>query len=198
MHVTARLVGALFGALLTAGVSYWAFNGRTSSVAPKNPPPLANPSQPPTATEVTPPVSSLASTALTEPLTAPQALDASPGPKSAPVPTPLTTGMPMPPEAPSAPVASLETSNCAASIVDRLPAQRDMSDADRRKVQEALVQLRYYQGPVDGKFGHLTRAAIRRYQQDVDAEVTGRLTESQANRLVSGDVPNPKISFGLK
>ena len=43
MHVTARLVGALFGVLLTAGVSYWAFNGRTSSVAPKNPTPLADP-----------------------------------------------------------------------------------------------------------------------------------------------------------
>ena len=110
MHVTARLVGALFGVLLTAGVSYWAFNGRTSSEAPKNPPPLTNPSQPSTATEVAPPVGSLASTASTKPLTAPQAPDASPGPKSAPVPTPLTTGMPMPPEAPSAPVASVETS----------------------------------------------------------------------------------------
>jgi peptidoglycan hydrolase-like protein with peptidoglycan-binding domain len=36
-----------------------------------------------------------------------------------------------------------------------------MSEADRREAQEALHRLRYYQGPVDGIFGPLTRAAMR-------------------------------------
>jgi peptidoglycan hydrolase-like protein with peptidoglycan-binding domain len=61
-----------------------------------------------------------------------------------------------------------------------------MSAADRRQVQEALHRLDYYQGPVDGIFGPLTRAAIRRFQrQDTGSYATGYLTADQANRLVT-------------
>jgi peptidoglycan hydrolase-like protein with peptidoglycan-binding domain len=63
-----------------------------------------------------------------------------------------------------------------------------MSAADRRQVQEALHRLGHYEGPVDGIFGPLTRAAIRRFQQDNGADVTGYLTADQANRLVTGSL----------
>ena len=59
-----------------------------------------------------------------------------------------------------------------------------MAAADRRQVQEALHRLDYYQGPIDGLFGPSTRAAIHRFQHDIDAASTGYLTEEEANRLV--------------
>ena len=60
-----------------------------------------------------------------------------------------------------------------------------MSVADRRQIQAALYRLSYDPGPVDGVFGPLTRAAIRRFQQAVGAEPTGSLTAAEANRLVT-------------
>jgi peptidoglycan hydrolase-like protein with peptidoglycan-binding domain len=60
-----------------------------------------------------------------------------------------------------------------------------MSAADRRQIQEALRRLDYYRGPVDGVLGRGTRAAIRRFQQRIGAQTTGRLTAEQANLLVS-------------
>lgn len=56
---------------------------------------------------------------------------------------------------------------------------------DRRRVQEALRNLGYYSLPVDGVFGPETRAAIRKYQMQLMAEPTGRLTAEQATLLVS-------------
>jgi peptidoglycan hydrolase-like protein with peptidoglycan-binding domain len=66
-----------------------------------------------------------------------------------------------------------------------MPADADMTDANRREVQQALHRLGYGPGPVDGIFGPLTRAAIHRFQQDIGAEPTGSLTADQATRLVS-------------
>jgi hypothetical protein len=66
-----------------------------------------------------------------------------------------------------------------------LPDDSQMTDADRRKVQGALSRLGYYDLPVDGVFGPETRAAIRRYQHEIGAEMTGRLTAPQASRLAS-------------
>jgi peptidoglycan hydrolase-like protein with peptidoglycan-binding domain len=65
-----------------------------------------------------------------------------------------------------------------------MPAEARMSEADRRQVQEALHRLEYYQGPMDGIFGPLTRAAVRRFQHDIGAEATGYMTAEEANRLV--------------
>ncbi|HET6238234.1 MAG TPA: peptidoglycan-binding domain-containing protein [Acetobacteraceae bacterium] len=58
-----------------------------------------------------------------------------------------------------------------------------MSAPDRREVQAALRRLGYDPGPVDGIFGPLTRAAIRRFQQDLGEKPTGSLTGEQASRL---------------
>ena len=60
-----------------------------------------------------------------------------------------------------------------------------MSKADRMRVQDMLHRLGYYKWHVDGVFGPLTRAAIRRFQHDIGAEMTGRLTAEEASRLVS-------------
>ena len=66
-----------------------------------------------------------------------------------------------------------------------LPAEDQMSEADRQEVQKMLQGMKYYQGPVDGKFGPLTRAAIRRYQDSIGAKSTGYLTAEEATRLAS-------------
>jgi Putative peptidoglycan binding domain/Caspase domain len=67
-----------------------------------------------------------------------------------------------------------------------LPDETRMTDADRRRVQSALARLGYYDGQVDGVFGPDTRAAIRRYQHELGAAMTGRLTADQANKLAGG------------
>jgi peptidoglycan hydrolase-like protein with peptidoglycan-binding domain len=72
-----------------------------------------------------------------------------------------------------------------------MPAEADMSEADRRQIQEALSSLGYYQGPVDGIFGRGTRTAIRRFQRDIKAAATGHLTADQATRLVTAPHLNP-------
>ncbi len=66
-----------------------------------------------------------------------------------------------------------------------MPNEAGMSEADRQRAQDALHRLGYYEGPVDGIFGPLTRAAIRQFQHDIGTEVTGRLTAAEANRLVN-------------
>ena len=67
-----------------------------------------------------------------------------------------------------------------------MPDEDKMSEANRREVQEALHGLGYYNGPVDGIFGPLTRASIRRFQDSIGEEETGRLTAAEAGRLVGG------------
>lgn len=69
-----------------------------------------------------------------------------------------------------------------------LPAEGQMSESDRRQVQQLLQRLDYYQGPVDGKFGRSTRAAIRRFQASIGVKSAGYLTAAEATRL-KGSVP---------
>jgi len=66
-----------------------------------------------------------------------------------------------------------------------MPDEAGMSGADRLRVQETLRRLGYYQGQADGIFGPLTRAAIRRFQSEIGATSTGRLTAEEASRLVN-------------
>jgi peptidoglycan hydrolase-like protein with peptidoglycan-binding domain len=60
-----------------------------------------------------------------------------------------------------------------------------MSRADRLRVQEKLRELGYYRDGADGIFGPLTREAIRRFQNNIGARMTGHLTAEEASRLVS-------------
>ena len=64
-----------------------------------------------------------------------------------------------------------------------------MTHADRRDVQIALARMSYYDAQIDGLFGADTRAAVRRWQHEVGANMTGTLSGAQATRLVSQEVP---------
>jgi peptidoglycan hydrolase-like protein with peptidoglycan-binding domain len=67
-----------------------------------------------------------------------------------------------------------------------MPAEEKMNTENRRQVQKALQRLGYYEGPLDGIFGPATRSAIRRFQESMGVEATGRLNETEASRLVTG------------
>jgi hypothetical protein len=67
-----------------------------------------------------------------------------------------------------------------------MPDDAAMTLADRRRVQIALASLGYYDGRLDGIFGADSRAAIRRYQHEIGAPMTGTLDAAQASRLVAG------------
>lgn len=96
-----------------------------------------------------------------------------------PAPPPAASIAPPPPVLPPQP--SFKT-----APQQRIMAEEDqMSDGDRRQVQTVLASIGYYSGRIDGTFGPETRAAIRRYQFEIKAELTGRLTAEQATRLVN-------------
>ena len=100
-------------------------------------------------------------------------------PAAAPIPTATAPSAPPPSAEPPAATAA------APQPPSVLPAEAAMSAADRRQVQETLHRLDYYKGPIDGIFGPLTHAAIRRFQQSIGSDATGYLTADQANRLVT-------------
>ncbi len=97
----------------------------------------------------------------------------------------LATERPAPPP-PAAPATPPATAPVAPPPQQHLMVDEDrMSEADRRQVQTVLANIGYYSGRIDGTFGPETRAAIRRYQFEIKAELTGRLTAEQATRLVN-------------
>ncbi len=69
------------------------------------------------------------------------------------------------------------------------PRASALDRGDVKKVQETLHDKGFYNGPVDGKMGHQTRAAIRQYQKSEDMPVTGRLDGKTADKL--GVEPEP-------
>ena len=105
--------------------------------------------------------------------------DAAPPPQAAP------GGVPPPAPTPAglSPAALPDVPGSAATA---LPADAAMTTADRRRIQIALASLGYYDGRLDGIFGPDSRAAIRRWQHEVSAQMTGTLTAAQATRLASG------------
>ena len=100
-----------------------------------------------------------------------------------PQPTPplIIAAVPVPVPAPAAPATAAPQ---PAELT--VPDEAAMTDADRRRVQQALAAMGYYIGAPDGQFGPNTRAAIRRFQFEIGANLTGTLTSAQASRLVAG------------
>ncbi len=98
----------------------------------------------------------------------------------APTPPPVSAPAPEPPAVtagpPPAPPATPQEPGT--------PAQPN--EADRRRIQLALQQLGYYDGRIDGRYGPETGAAIRRFQHELGADMTGRLTLDQLSRLLAG------------
>jgi peptidoglycan hydrolase-like protein with peptidoglycan-binding domain len=181
--------------LLIAAVSYWALRENSHSAPPASnlaeapPAALQNRSGP----ENSPPLQQEKQTADAPPQT-PSTAPAAPGP--VPSPPPNTAGqskeVPTPPSSPSTAAPPEQSRQMAsekppsAAMTLAMPDEDKMSEANRRQVQETLHGLGYYNGPVDGIFGPLTRASIRRFQDRIGAEQTGRLTAAEAGRLVSG------------
>ena len=110
-------------------------------------------------------------------------------PPPAPVPPPQPAAVAAaPPPAPTPPPAAAPPPAAPAPAPPPQQVMVDedrMSDQDRRQVQVALATLGYYSGRIDATFGPETRAAIRRYQFEIKAEMTGRLTAEQATKLVN-------------
>jgi len=108
-------------------------------------------------------------------------------PPIAPPPPIAVLPPPPPPLAVIPPALTAESvpSARATPSLEVLPGDDTMSEFDRRRTQVALARLGYYGSRVDGVFGPETRAAIRRYQHEISAEMTGRLTTEQASKLIN-------------
>ena len=195
---TSLILGAVaILALLIAGVSYWAIRENSHSAPPAGnlaeaPPP---PVQVRPAPENAPPIerekqAADASPQTSPPSTAPAA--PSPGPSAPPTTADQSEEVPTPPSAPSTSAAPEQSRQGtsekppSAAMALAMPDEDKMSEANRRQVQEALHGLGYYNGPIDGIFGPLTRTSIRRFQDSIGEKETGLLTAAEAGRLVSG------------
>ena len=183
MKTNLGLAALALVALLVAGIAYWALRENSQLGAPSGSagaPPVAPQATAPPA----PPASQSASTAPQSQATAPSAAPAAPSSPAVIAQSNQPGASPAPPPSANAesPVPSPAT---PAAPMTTLPAEDQMSEADRRQVQKMLQGMKYYQGPIDGKFGPLTRAAIRRYQDSIGTKSTGYLTAEEATRLAS-------------
>lgn len=116
-------------------------------------------------------------------------------PVSAPVSAPMPVVAPIAPSAvpaPTVPVPAVPAPVVAAPIPAAAPPSSaqllepaTISTADMRRVQLSLQRLGYYAGRVDGVVGPDTLAAVRRYQHELGAEMSGRLTKGQLERLLA-------------
>jgi hypothetical protein len=84
-----------------------------------------------------------------------------------------------------APVPPVAAPPAAVAVEKSLPDEDQMTDDQRRLVQRALAHLGYYDARTDGVFGPETHAAIRRWQHEVHAPMTGHLTAEEASKLAS-------------
>jgi hypothetical protein len=112
---------------------------------------------------------------------APQAPPPAPMPPPPSPPSPATA----PPAAAVPPAAQAQAPPPSASPPAPLLTEDQLDDAGRRQVQAQLKRLGYYPGQVDGVFGPDTRAAIRRFQFELGADMSGRLMPTQIARLMA-------------
>jgi hypothetical protein len=100
---------------------------------------------------------------------------------AAPTPAPVTA---TPAAAAPAPVLAPVPAPVPAPVLADASEPADLTIADLRRVQLALQRLGYYAAKVDGVIGAETRAAIRRFQFESRAEMTGQLTKGQVAQLL--------------
>src|SRR5271165_833826 len=156
-----------------------------------NPVPTPTPTPEPTLTPTPTPAPTPELTVAPTPTPAPTPeLTVAPTPTATPTPELTVAPTPEPGLTPTAtPTPGSQSTSAPASAstppTTTMPDEAHMSRADRVRVQETLLRLGYYKGNADGIFGPLTRAAIRRFQKEIGAETTGRLTAEQALRLVN-------------
>jgi peptidoglycan hydrolase-like protein with peptidoglycan-binding domain len=62
-------------------------------------------------------------------------------------------------------------------------------DPNVLRIQEALVWIGYYEGPIDGSAGPGTQSAIRRFQRDIGKAETGSLDDAQSAMLAQRAQP---------
>jgi uncharacterized protein YecT (DUF1311 family) len=91
--------------------------------------------------------------------------------------------------------------------VEPLAEQRQQVQSDRstiRQIQARLTELGYAPGPIDGLMGSRTAQAIRRFEADIGAPVTGQPTRLILQRMqdegqnggttaTAGNTPNPSF-----
>lgn len=75
------------------------------------------------------------------------------------------------------------TGSYSGSISGSMAANRTLSSADVRLLQQELASRGYYTGSVDGIWGPLTTSAIQQYQSSLGLPTTGTLTTSMLNDL---------------
>jgi Putative peptidoglycan binding domain/Caspase domain len=155
--------------------------------------PAPAPAAAPTPTTAAPPALTpsplppVAAEAAPQPPAPPAAPASAPPTATTPVPPPSATPTPPPSPAPAAAApapASIPPTAPPPPTRPPLPNEAMMTQANRRDVQIALARLGYYDGRIDGTMGPDTRAAIRRWQHEIGAEMTGTLTGALATRLV--------------
>ena len=156
--------------------------------APPSPPPAlpaaAAPAPapvPPVAAEPAPATPSAASAPSAAP---PQAAPPAAGGMTQTSAAPAASAQPPPALPAAAPAPAPAAAPAAPPSRPPLPDEATMTQANRRDVQIALARLGYYDRRIDGVIGPHTRAAIRRWQHEIGADMTGTLSGAQATRLV--------------
>ena len=104
-------------------------------------------------------------------------------PAPSPQASPPASSLP-PAAAPPAPIPPTAPTQAQSPPALQLDEDR-LGDAERRQVQAQLKRLGYYPGQIDGVFGPDTRAAIRRFQFELGADMSGRLTPAEIARLLA-------------
>ncbi|MEX0970454.1 MAG: peptidoglycan-binding domain-containing protein [Paracoccaceae bacterium] len=72
-----------------------------------------------------------------------------------------------------------QTTPRAVSFEELAALENNLSRSDKRDIQRGLRERGFYRGLIDGVFGRQTKSAIEAFQESIDAEPTGILTEEQ-------------------
>jgi len=85
-------------------------------------------------------------------------------------------------------IESLATFETAAGVEaeDLQPKGPSRSTNLVRRIQEGLADQGFYLGPIDGRYGPQTEAAIKAYQRSADLKIDGKATDQLARDLETG------------